>query len=559
MRYLRTLHLPHRFLKRPRARRVIRFPLRAQPRRPRAPRISNMTRYSYNFLSIHSDICKIVAIVLIMIFVGAQPLSAIAASAPPKIISYQGRLTDSSGSLLGGSGTTNYFKFSILDSATVGSGTKLWPATVTSTSANVRQGVFTVNVGDTANGYPTALDLDFSNNTNVYLQVEVSSDNGSFETLSPRQQITSIAYAQVAGAVVGTTTPSYVGTITVTDTASTTDLIVSDGFTFSTITGFLKATAGVVAAALVNLASDVTGILPVANGGTGWNNFASGALLYGNGSSAFSTTTTQASDAGKVLAFLGGVPTWTATTTLDTISGTLAETKGGTNQTTYVTGDILYASAANTLSKLPIGSVGQVLKISGGIPSWGADSTGSGGAGVFATTTDDLAIYPSTVGYVVLVGTSATSTTGNILEVKGNALFRNTLTAYDTISAPSFFATSTSIASTFAGGFVSQASSTVVGLFNSTRASTTQLTNTGSTWFTARPNARLSTDSNGLLASTTTIGAGFISGSWGTINSTAFNRGDSITVTAASSTLLANNNTWTGLNTFANATTTLLS
>ena len=178
-----------------------------------------MTRYSYNFLSIHSDICKIVAIVLIMIFVGAQPLSAIAASAPPKIISYQGRLTDSGGSLLGGSGTTYYFKFSIWDSATVGSGTKLWPATVTSTSANVRQGVFTVNVGDTANGYPTALDLDFSNNTNVYLQVEVSSDNGSFETLSPRQQITSIAYAQVAGAVVGTTTPSYVGTITVTDTA----------------------------------------------------------------------------------------------------------------------------------------------------------------------------------------------------------------------------------------------------------------------------------------------------------------------------------------------------
>ena len=33
-------------------------------------------------------------------------------------------------------------------------------------------------------------------------------------------------------------------------------------------------------------------------------------------------------------------------------SGTFAETRGGTNQSTYALGDVLYASAANTLSKL---------------------------------------------------------------------------------------------------------------------------------------------------------------------------------------------------------------
>ena len=44
-----------------------------------------------------------------------------------------------------------------------------------------------------------------------------------------------------------------------------------------------------------------------------------------------------------------------------------------------------------------------------------------------------------------------------------------------------------------------------------------------------------------------------------TINGTSFNGSADITITAASSTLLANSNTWTGLNTFSNATSTLIS
>jgi len=51
-------------------------------------------------------------------------------------------------------------------------------------------------------------------------------------------------------------------------------------------------------------------------------------------------------------------------------TGALAATVGGTAQSTYTTGDILYASAANTLSKLAIGGTNQVLTVIGGIPSW---------------------------------------------------------------------------------------------------------------------------------------------------------------------------------------------
>lgn len=76
-----------------------------------------------------------------------------------------------------------------------------------------------------------------------------------------------------------------------------------------------------------------------------------------------------------------GNPTYDAVEanfTLNNIGGTLGETKGGTNQTTYTTGDILYASASNTLSKLAIGSADQVLTVSSGLPSWQDAAGGSG-------------------------------------------------------------------------------------------------------------------------------------------------------------------------------------
>lgn len=50
---------------------------------------------------------------------------------------------------------------------------------------------------------------------------------------------------------------------------------------------------------------------------------------------------------------------------------------GGTNITTYTTGDVLYASATNTLGKLGIGSSGQVLSVSGGVPAWATPATGA--------------------------------------------------------------------------------------------------------------------------------------------------------------------------------------
>jgi len=40
------------------------------------------------------------------------------------------------------------------------------------------------------------------------------------------------------------------------------------------------------------------------------------------------------------------------------------------------TGDLLYASAANTLARRAIGTTGDVLTVSGGVPTWAAPAAG---------------------------------------------------------------------------------------------------------------------------------------------------------------------------------------
>jgi len=61
----------------------------------------------------------------------------------------------------------------------------------------------------------------------------------------------------------------------------------------------------------------------------------------------------------------------------DTYSQTVANGKFINNTLTTTTGDIIYASAANTPARLGIGSTDQVLKVSGGVPVWGAASAAS--------------------------------------------------------------------------------------------------------------------------------------------------------------------------------------
>lgn len=103
-------------------------------------------------------------------------------------------------------------------------------------------------------------------------------------------------------------------------------------------------------------------------------------ILQGNGTAISAATTTGT---GNVV--LSASPTMTGTIAAAalTLSTPLAATSGGTGTGTYTTGDTLYASATNTLSKLPIGSTNQVLTVIGGIPSWQTPSTSVTTIGTF--------------------------------------------------------------------------------------------------------------------------------------------------------------------------------
>lgn len=180
----------------------------------------------------------------------------------------------------------------------------------------------------------------------------------------------------------------------------------------------------------IGLTTHVSGTLPIGNGGTGQTTASAafdalnpmttvGDMIYeGSGPTAVRL---PIGSTNQVLTVVGGIPSWqtpasggvttisfgstgltpsTATSGAVTVAGTLAPTSGGTGQTTYATGDILYASASNTLAKLPAGSNGQVLTLASGIPSWAA-STSSGVSFTVTNFTATAAQTTFTVTYVV--------------------------------------------------------------------------------------------------------------------------------------------------------------
>lgn len=93
-------------------------------------------------------------------------------------------------------------------------------------------------------------------------------------------------------------------------------------------------------------------------------NLLSGKAYYINGTSVLNSTTLGSGVTGSSLTSVGTIGTgvWQGTA--------VASGHGGTGFTTYTTGDLIYSSATNTLSKLGIGSTGQFLKVIAGVPAW---------------------------------------------------------------------------------------------------------------------------------------------------------------------------------------------
>lgn len=116
----------------------------------------------------------------------------------------------------------------------------------------------------------------------------------------------------------------------------------------------------------VTVLTQAQGDILYATSGTAWNNLAVGAA----------TTVLTG----------GTTPSWAQVNLATMVTGTLDETNGGTGQTTLTTGDLLYASASNTFSKLAVGTSSQVLH-GGTTPNWAAiTSTGTVTSGTWSAT-----------------------------------------------------------------------------------------------------------------------------------------------------------------------------
>lgn len=168
-----------------------------------------------------------------------------------------------------------------------------------------------------------------------------------------------------------------------------------------------------------NILASSGGVIPVASGGTNLSSYTTGDTLYASGSTTLSKLAIGA--ANTVNVSTGSAPSWAllVNANIDSAAAiarskiasgtnyrivannssgvmsenaaltsgrvvivdsngqladeaTLAVSRGGTNLAAYTAGDILYASGSTTLSKLAIGTAGQVLKVASSLPSWGS-------------------------------------------------------------------------------------------------------------------------------------------------------------------------------------------
>jgi len=118
----------------------------------------------------------------------------------------------------------------------------------------------------------------------------------------------------------------------------------------------------------------------------------------------------------------------TMTLTNKTISASSNTLSGVINNTlTTTTGDMIYASGANTPARLGIGSSGQVLTVASGIPSWATASSG-GGITLLSTTNigsvTSVTVSINATGYEsvrIAIRDFSLSSSGNPLFVRFNS------------------------------------------------------------------------------------------------------------------------------------------
>jgi hypothetical protein len=174
-------------------------------------------------------------------------------------------------------------------------------------------------------------------------------------------------------------------------------LSVNAGGTGSTTfnAGFVKSTGGtnaLTSASTVNAATELSGVTPVVNGGTGASSLTSGALLFGNGTGAMGALVGGA---------VGQVPTWNGS------GWSSAAPPGGVSTVSGGTGISASGTTNVTLTNTGVTSIsaGSGITVSGSTGAVTISSSASSGVASFSAGTTGFTPSSSSTGAVVLGGT----------------------------------------------------------------------------------------------------------------------------------------------------------
>lgn len=137
---------------------------------------------------------------------------------------------------------------------------------------------------------------------------------------------------------------------------------------------------------------------------------------------------------------------------------TIDELYGGTGFSTYATGDLIYASGVNTLSKLTASSTGEVLTLVGGVPVWRDGTVNEANnfnwTGLHTFTNATSSLFSA---YQAWFGGTATTT----IDSAGNVTVAGTLTANGGV-AGDIAATASSTTWTTSGTYTKSSGATLV-------------------------------------------------------------------------------------------------
>lgn len=155
------------------------------------------------------------------------------------------------------------------------------------------------------------------------------------------------------------------------------------------------------------------GVVAAAYGGTGLTSFAVGDLLYADTTSSVNKLADVATGNALISGGVGVAPSYGKIGLTTHVSGTLAAGNGGTGQSSYAVGDILYADTASSVNKLADVATGNAL-ISGGVgvaPSYGKIGLTTHISGTLAVANGGTGVTTSTGSGSVVLSTSPSLTT----------------------------------------------------------------------------------------------------------------------------------------------------